>query len=93
MSLNWNSLKGVERYLLTIGISPYYRKWVYHGELASFNKRTKNFDERTSSKHFHEEDDMFCMLNDLQAPIEQEKKTEEGCLEDEMLSNIRVDIE
>ena len=36
---------------------------------------------------------MFGMLNDLQAPIEQEEKTEEDRLEDEMLRNIRVDID
>ncbi|TYJ97707.1 gamma-aminobutyrate transaminase POP2 [Cucumis melo var. makuwa] len=33
------------------------------------------------------------MLNDLQVPIEQEKKTEEGRLEDEMPRNIGVDID
>ena len=36
---------------------------------------------------------MFGMLNDLQAPIEQEEETEEGRLEDEMSRNIGVDIE
>ncbi|KAA0062809.1 Cysteine-rich RLK (RECEPTOR-like protein kinase) 8 [Cucumis melo var. makuwa] len=36
MNSNWNSLEGVEQHLLTIGISSYYTKWVYHGESASF---------------------------------------------------------
>ena len=33
---------------------------------------------------------MFCMLNDLQAPIEHERKIDEG-LENEMPFNIGVD--
>ena len=36
---------------------------------------------------------MFSMLNDLQASIEQEEKTKEGRLEDEMSRNIGVDID
>ena len=36
---------------------------------------------------------MFGMLNDLQAPIEQEKESEEGRLVYEMSRNIGVDIE
>ena len=74
---------------------------MYHGESVNFNTCTENFGERTSrnpfdegtsSSHFHEEDDMFCMLNDLQAPIEQEEKTEESRLEAEISRNIGVDI-
>ena len=36
MNLNWNSLEGVERHLLTIGISPDYTELVYYGESLSF---------------------------------------------------------
>ena len=36
---------------------------------------------------------MFDMLNDLQAPIEHEEKTEELRLEDEMPMNVGVDID
>ncbi|TYJ97708.1 uncharacterized protein E5676_scaffold1251G00010 [Cucumis melo var. makuwa] len=46
------------------------------------------FDEGTSSRKFNEEDDMFSMLNDLQAPIEQEEETDEDRLNDEMSRNI-----
>uniref|UniRef100_A0A9I9EDR2 Uncharacterized protein n=1 Tax=Cucumis melo TaxID=3656 RepID=A0A9I9EDR2_CUCME len=70
---------------------PYYTEWVYHGESLSF-RGIENFKEETSSRQFDEEDDMFGMLNDLEVPIEQEEKTEEGRLEDEMPRNIRVDI-
>ncbi|KAA0054232.1 hypothetical protein E6C27_scaffold131G001770 [Cucumis melo var. makuwa] len=86
---NWNSLKGVKRHLLTIGISPYCTEWVYHGKPVNLYKGIKKFDEGTnrnlfdegtSSSHFHEEDGMFGMLNDLQALIEQEEETEEGTM-------------
>ncbi|KAA0061220.1 kinesin-related protein 4 isoform X1 [Cucumis melo var. makuwa] len=38
----------------------------------------ESFDEGISSNHFNEEDEMFCMLNDLQALIDHEEETEEG---------------
>ena len=74
---------------------------MYHGELLSF-RGTKNFeeginsnlfDEGTSSRQFSEEDYMFGMLNDFQAPIEQEEETEERRLKDEISRNIGVDID
>ena len=56
-------------------------------QLVSLNRGTENFDkgtnsnpfdERTSSSHFYEEDDMLGILNGLQALIEPEEETEEG---------------
>ncbi|KAA0059885.1 hypothetical protein E5676_scaffold184G00950 [Cucumis melo var. makuwa] len=56
--------------------------------LSFFPFCSNPFDEGTSSSNFDEEDDMFGILYDVQAPIEQEE-TEESHLEDEMLKNIR----
>ena len=66
---------------------------MYHGESLSF-RGTENFeegissnnpfDEGTSSRQFNEGDDMFGMLNGLQAPIEREEEIEERRLKDEM---------
>ncbi|KAA0040161.1 GDSL esterase/lipase [Cucumis melo var. makuwa] len=51
------------------------------------------FNEGTSIRQFNEEGDMFGMLNDLQAPVEQEEETEERRLEDEMSRNIEgIDV-
>ena len=74
---------------------------MYHGKPINLHRGIENFDERnssnpfdegTSSSHFHEEYEMFGMLNDLQAPIEQEDEIEEGRLKNEMSCNIEVDI-
>ena len=74
---------------------------MYHGEPVNLHRCIESFydgtssnslDEWTSSNHFQEEDEMFGMLNDLQALIEQEEETEED-LENEILFNIGGDIE
>ena len=50
----------------------------------------ESFDEVPSSNPFHEENEMFNMLNNLHAPIDHEEKIEEG-LENEMSFNIGVE--
>ena len=60
----------MEQHLLTIGISPSYTEWVYRGEPVNLHRGIERFDEWTSSNPFNEEDEMFGMLNDLQASIE-----------------------
>uniref|UniRef100_A0A9I9E9K0 Transposase-associated domain-containing protein n=1 Tax=Cucumis melo TaxID=3656 RepID=A0A9I9E9K0_CUCME len=69
LNLNWSSLEGVERHLLTIGISPYYIEWVYHEEslsfrgIENFEKVTSSnnpFNEGTSSTQFNEK--MICLV-------------------------------
>ena len=45
------------------------------------------FYEGISSNYFHEENEMFGMLNDLQAPIKHKEEMEKG-LENEMAFNI-----
>ncbi|KAA0051834.1 uncharacterized protein E5676_scaffold609G00610 [Cucumis melo var. makuwa] len=54
---------------------------------------SNHFDKGTSSRQFNEEDDMFGMLNDLQAPIEHAEETDDGHLEDEISMNVEVDID
>ena len=91
MNSNCDSLESVEWHLVTIEISPSYTEWVYHGEPVNYlYKGIESFDEGTGSNHFHEEDEMFGILNDLQASIEQEEKVKEYLL-NEMPFNIRVD--
>ena len=53
----------------------------------NFHRGIERFDEGTSSNHFDEEDEMFGILNDLQALIEHEREIEEG-LENEIPYNI-----
>ncbi|KAA0042484.1 NBS-LRR type resistance protein [Cucumis melo var. makuwa] len=54
MNLNWNSLEGVERHLLTIGISLYYTEWVYRGESLSFRAPIEQ-EEETEERPFKDE--------------------------------------
>ncbi|KAA0033529.1 uncharacterized protein E5676_scaffold104G00900 [Cucumis melo var. makuwa] len=51
---NWDSLKGVERHLLTIGMCPSYTEWVYHGEPVNLYRGIGRFDEGTNTDPFHE---------------------------------------
>ena len=66
---------------------------MYHGKPINLHRGIENFDEGTSSNPFPKEEEMFGMLNDLQAPIEQEEEIEECRLENEISCNIGVDIE
>ena len=85
--LNLGLIRGcrVISILLTIGIFPSYTDSVYHEELVNLHKGIERFDEETSSNpfdkgtsnnHFHEENEISGMLNDLQTMIEHEEETE-----------------
>ncbi|KAL0559314.1 hypothetical protein IC582_003922 [Cucumis melo] len=88
MNSMWESLEGVERHLLTVGISPSYVNWIYHGERVNLPRGLERVathlhhdDEGTSN--LFEQNEMLDLLNDLQVPIENEEETEEA-FENEM---------
>ncbi|KAA0054486.1 GDSL esterase/lipase [Cucumis melo var. makuwa] len=93
MNSNWDSLEGVERHLLTTGISPFYIDSAYYGVLVNLHRVIQRFDEEssssnpfdegTSSNPFRKENEMLGMIQDLQTPIEHVEETEEG-LENEI---------
>ena len=62
MNSIWDSLKGVKRHLLTIGISPSCTGSVYHGEPVNLHRGTQKFDKGTSSNLFSEENEILGML-------------------------------
>ena len=81
MNSNWYSLEGVRQHLLTIEIYPSYKEWLYHGDLVNFHRGIEGLMKEPvvtllmnelGNNPFDEEDEMFDMLSNLQAPIEHE---------------------
>ena len=99
MNSIWDSLEGMERHLLTIGIPSSYTNLVYHGEPVNLHRGIQRFDEgisnsnffyeETISNPFPEENKMFSMFHDLQASIEHVEEINEG-LENDMSFRYRT---
>ena len=95
------SLDRVRRHLLTYGMSPSYRQWVYHGEgvnLSSKLNQTSRLlhDEGFSNAEFNdvptEENKMLNILNDLQGRIIDEDLDEEDIMIESDSSRLFEDL-
>ena len=96
MNTVWKSLDGVERHLLTYGMSPLYSQWVYHGETSNLSRELNQTTHSIRGEELNpeeftdvptEENEMLNILNDLQVRSFEEELHEED-IETEVPINV-----